>query len=65
MRKTAGFEGEKKLKARKYLKELRKLQRELCRLQEWVKHKGLFPRTRYDAQGDRHPMGAVVYPAFG
>ena len=33
--------GEKKLKNKKYLKELRKLQGELCHLQEWVKHKGL------------------------
>ncbi len=31
----------KKLKGKEYLKELRKLQGELCRLQEWVKHKGL------------------------
>jgi polyphosphate kinase len=31
----------KKLKTKKYLKELRRLQAELCRLQEWVKHKGL------------------------
>ena len=32
---------DKKMKGKKYLKELRKLQEELCRLQEWVKHKGL------------------------
>jgi polyphosphate kinase len=32
---------EKKLKNKKYAKELRKLQAELCRLQDWVKHKGL------------------------
>jgi polyphosphate kinase len=31
----------KKLKAKKYEKELRRLQAELCKLQEWVKHKGL------------------------
>src|SRR5436189_1683543 len=31
----------KKLKNKKYLKELRKLQGELCHLQEWVKFKGL------------------------
>ena len=31
----------KKLKAKKYEKELRRLQGELCRLQDWVKHKGL------------------------
>jgi polyphosphate kinase 2 len=30
-----------KMKAKTYLKELRKLQAELCKLQEWVKHKGL------------------------
>jgi polyphosphate kinase 2 len=32
---------DKKMKTKKYLKELRKLQGELCKLQEWVKHKGL------------------------
>jgi polyphosphate kinase 2 len=31
----------KKLKNKKYMKELRKLQADLCRLQDWVKHKGL------------------------
>src|SRR5512144_1864652 len=31
----------KKLKTKKYEKELRKLQAELCHLQDWVKHKGL------------------------
>src|SRR5512136_1488214 len=31
----------KELKGKKYLKVLRKLQGELCRLQEWVKHEGL------------------------
>ena len=30
-----------RLKNKKYMKELRKLQAELCHLQEWVKHKGL------------------------
>src|SRR5437870_5899193 len=33
--------GESKLKRKKYEKELRRLQAELCRLQEWVKAKGL------------------------
>src|ERR1700687_3038454 len=32
---------EKKLKAKTYMKELRKLQGELCKLQEWIKHRGL------------------------
>jgi polyphosphate kinase 2 len=31
----------KKLTTKRYLKELRKLQTELCKLQDWVKHKGL------------------------
>ena len=30
-----------KMKSKDYTKQLRKLQAELCRLQEWVKHKGL------------------------
>ncbi len=33
--------GKPQLKGKEYLKELRKLQRELCHLQEWVKAKGL------------------------
>jgi len=41
MSKNSKADGEKKMKAKKYLKELRKLQGELCRLQEWVKHEGL------------------------
>jgi polyphosphate kinase 2 len=34
-------QGEKKLKRKEYESELRRLQAELCHLQEWVKHKGL------------------------
>ena len=34
-------ETDAKLKRKQYEKELRKLQTELCHLQEWVKHKGL------------------------
>ena len=30
-----------RMKRKKYEKELRKLQAELCRLQDWVVHKGL------------------------
>jgi polyphosphate kinase 2 len=33
--------GKSSLKRKQYEKELRRLQAELCRLQEWVKHKGL------------------------
>jgi polyphosphate kinase 2 len=41
MSKNSKSDGEKKMKGKKYLKELRKLQGEMCKLQEWVKHKGL------------------------
>jgi polyphosphate kinase 2 len=34
-------EEHKKLKTKNYLKELRRLQAELCKLQDWVRHKGL------------------------
>jgi polyphosphate kinase 2 len=39
--KKSDSEGHRKMKSKKYMKELRKLQGELCHLQEWVKHKGL------------------------
>src|SRR5215471_2388454 len=41
MSKESEGEEPKKMKGKKYMKELRKLQAELCKLQEWVKHKGL------------------------
>src|SRR5882757_7874425 len=41
MKKNSKSADEKKMKGKKYLKELRKLQGELCKLQEWVKHKRL------------------------
>jgi polyphosphate kinase 2 len=41
MKKTVEDEATSKMKRRQYEKELRKLQTELCRLQEWVKIKGL------------------------
>jgi len=41
MSKNSKSDSEKKLSGKKYLKELRKLQGELCKLQEWIKHKGL------------------------
>src|SRR5690349_18131945 len=41
MSKNSDAPSEKKMKEKKYVKKLRKLQAELCKLQEWVKHKGL------------------------
>jgi len=40
-RSTPGKRAADKLKGKKYVKELLKLQAELCKLQEWVKHEGL------------------------
>ena len=41
MSKKSENSDSKKMKNKKYVKELRKLQAELCKLQDWVKHKGL------------------------
>ena len=41
MSKNSESDGNRKLKNKIYLKEVRKLQGELCRLQDWVKYKGL------------------------
>jgi polyphosphate kinase 2 len=41
MSKHADHDGNPKMKGKKYMKELRKLQAELCKLQEWVKFKRL------------------------
>jgi len=41
MSKKSKPNGEGKLKNKVYLKEMRKLQEQLCHLQEWVKYKGL------------------------
>jgi polyphosphate kinase 2 len=41
MAKKDSSDADKSLKRKKYDKELRRLQAELCKLQDWVKHKGL------------------------
>jgi polyphosphate kinase 2 len=41
MSKESKTNDAEKMKGKKYLKELRRLQAELCHLQAWVKHKGL------------------------
>ncbi len=41
MAKKQDDDGKPKLKQKRYEKDLRRLQAELCKLQEWVKHKGL------------------------
>jgi polyphosphate kinase len=41
MSEKTDSENDGRLKGKKYMKELRRLQAELCKLQDWVKHKGL------------------------
>src|SRR6201987_4422478 len=41
MAKEKSNNGEKRLKRKRYEKELRRLQGELCKLQDWIKYKGL------------------------
>jgi polyphosphate kinase len=41
MAKDENGNGQGRLKGKKYIKELRRLQAELCKLQDWIKHKGL------------------------
>lgn len=41
MATKSDLDSNKRLKGKSYLKELRRLQAELCKLQEWVKYKGL------------------------
>ena len=49
----------KKLKRKKYEKELRKLQAELCRLQDWVKHKGLRVIVVFEGRDGAGKGGAI------
>jgi polyphosphate kinase len=41
MAKKEKEDGQEKMKGKKYMKELRRLQAELCKLQDWIKYKGL------------------------
>src|SRR5947208_12602147 len=41
MNEKSDSSASKKMKRKKYEKELRRLQTELCKLQEWIKHAGL------------------------
>jgi polyphosphate kinase 2 len=41
MATKSDLDRDERLKGKKYMKELRRLQAELCKLQEWVKYKGL------------------------
>ncbi len=51
--------GEKKLKRKKYESEMRELQAELCKLQDWVKHKGLKVMVVFEGR-DGAGKGGVI-----
>lgn len=62
MGKNQDGDRRKGLKNKKYDKELRRLQGELCKLQDWVKHNGLrviviFDRSWYNRAGVEYVMG--------
>jgi Polyphosphate kinase 2 (PPK2) len=60
MSKKSKPNGPEKMKAKKYEKELRKLQARLCHLQDWVKQKGLRVIIVFegrDAAGKGAPSG--------
>ncbi len=66
--RTAGFrpttnavktKKRKKLKTKEYLSELRRLQVELCRLQEWVKHKGMRVIVVFEGRDGAGKGGAI------
>src|SRR4026209_1967261 len=48
-----------KMKNKEYTKKLRKLQAELCRLQEWVKHKGLRAIIVFEGRDTAGRGGAI------
>ena len=54
MNKNSNSGETKKLKTKKYEKELRKLQGELCALQDWVNHKGLRVIIVFEGRDLRH-----------
>jgi polyphosphate kinase 2 len=56
--KTKAAEPEK-LNNKEYMKELRKLQAELCHLQEWVKHKGLSAIIVFEGRDAAGKGGAI------
>ncbi len=49
----------RKLKTKRYEKELRKLQAELCKLQDWVKHKGLRVIILFEGRDGAGKGGAI------
>src|SRR5947209_3426912 len=59
MSKQHPDETQSKMKLKKYEKELRKLQTELCRLQEWVTHAGLRVIVVFDGRDAAGKGGTI------
>ena len=52
---------EKSLKRKKYEKEMRRLQGELCKLQAWVKYKGLAVIVVFEGRDAAGKGGTIRY----
>src|ERR1700748_2386149 len=59
MAKKGASEEEKPLKRKKYEKELARLQAELCKLQDWVKYKGLRIIVVFEGRDGAGKGGAI------
>src|ERR1700752_184706 len=59
MAKEKSNNGEKRLKRKRYEKELRRLQAELCKLQDWVKYKGLRIMVVFEARDAAGKGGTI------
>ena len=61
MKKTKGGKAatKRKMRNKEYVKELRKLQVELCKLQDWVKHKGLRVILVFEGRDGAGKGGAI------
>src|ERR1700751_1915438 len=52
--------GEKRLKRKRYEKELRRVQGELCKLQDWVKYKGLRTMVVFEGRDAAGKGGTIL-----
>src|SRR4051812_42145211 len=52
-------DGNGKLKNKEYMKELRRLQAELCKLQDWVKHNGLRVMVLFEGRDGAGKGGTI------
>jgi polyphosphate kinase 2 (PPK2 family) len=64
MARKDAFQEEKSIKRKKYEKELRRLQADLCRLQDWVKYKGLRVIVVFDGRDVGGGEGSAQFSCY-